>query len=247
MFSLFKKKDVPVTEFFPFKTDIHSHILPGIDDGSHHVQTSLELINALISRGVKRSIATPHIISDLYPNNRVTITKALDELQSALTENQIDFKVRAAAEYMMDSYFMDLLEKKEPLLTISENFILTEFPFATLPSYMKEITFSIFTGGYQPILAHPERYAYANSNYNLYHQWLDYGFKLQVNLLSITGAYGKDVAKAAAYLLKNNMVSFVGTDMHHTRHADALTDPKNIELFHEYFKEDNWNQIFDFE
>lgn len=247
MFGLLnRKKEITSPDYFPFKTDIHSHILPGIDDGAPEVETSLELIRALMSKGVQRSIATPHIISDLYPNNSTTINNALKILQDALAENNIDFKVRAAAEYMMDSYFMDLLERKEKLLTISENYILTEFSFATMPAYIKEMTFAVFTEGYQPILAHPERYSYGNRNYNLYHDWLDFGFKLQVNILSLTGAYGKDVAKAAIYLLKNDMVSFVGTDMHHTQHAAALTDPRNIKIFQEHLKGDNWNSIFDF-
>lgn len=246
MLGLFNKKQDLSDGFFPFKTDIHSHIIPGIDDGAPDVETSLELIKTLMDVGVTGSIATPHIISDLYPNNRETITTALKVLQNALDENNIDFKVNAAAEYMLDSSFIDLIENKVPLLTLKDNFVLTEFPFAMMPNYIKEMTFAVFTEGYQPILAHPERYAYGHQNYKMYHLWLDYGFKLQVNLLSLTGGYGKDVAKAAQYLLKNDMVSFVATDMHHARHAAGLADARNRKVFQEYLKEDNWNQFFDF-
>ena len=126
MFSIFKKKAVFIDDgYFPIHTDMHSHILPGIDDGSPNVETSLQLIKGLIQLGVKQSIATPHIIGDLYRNNAETVNNALTLLRNALAENNIDYKVNAAAEYMLDFYFLELLKKNEKLLTIKDNIILT--------------------------------------------------------------------------------------------------------------------------
>ncbi|HRN78731.1 MAG TPA: histidinol phosphatase [Ferruginibacter sp.] len=246
MLGLFKsKRQTLPADYFPIRTDIHSHILPGIDDGSPDVETSITLIKGLMELGVERSIATPHIISDLYPNTPETISHALNRLKKELVLQEIDFEVQAAAEYMMDSYFLELLYKKEPLLTIKDNIILTEFPFAFMPDHVEDISFTIFTEGYQPILAHPERYGYTYGNYKVYHRWAEIGFHLQINLLSLTGYYGNEAAKAARYLLKNDLVTYVGTDMHHGRHLEVLTSQTSRETFHEYLAEKEWNTIFD--
>ncbi len=243
MFSFFRKK-IALAGTFPISTDIHSHILPGIDDGSPDVDTSLTLISGLMKLGFRKSIATPHIIGDMYPNNAETISDALSRVKSAISERNIDFEIQAAAEYMLDGYFFELLQKKIPLLTVKDNLILTEFPYSTMPNYVEEMSFNILTDGYSPILAHPERYGYAHGNYKLYQRWMELGFKLQVNLLSLTGYYGKEVAKAARYLVKNNLVSFVATDMHHERHLDALSDSRNRAIFSEVLGHRSWNEIF---
>ena len=242
MFSIFKK---PVSTFssdyFPIVTDIHSHILPGIDDGSPDIETSILLVEGLIKLGVSHSIATPHIIGDLYRNNYDTINNALTALRNALEEKQLKFKINAAAEYMLDAYFLELLQKKIPLLTLKNNLILTEFSYAERPFNVEKIVFAVITEGYQPILAHPERYAYYHNDYKQYHHLADLGFLLQVNLLSLTGYYGKAVAKAAAYIIKNKLVSFIGTDLHHLRHLDALNDPANKTVFAELFSGQTFN------
>lgn len=242
MFSIFKK---PVSTFpsdyFPIVTDIHSHILPGIDDGSPDIETSILLVEGLIKLGISHSIATPHIIGDLYRNNYDTINNALTALRNALEEKQLKFKINAAAEYMLDAYFLELLQKKVPLLTLKNNLILTEFSYAERPFNVENIVFAVITEGYQPILAHPERYAYYHNDYKQYHHLADLGFLLQVNLLSLTGYYGKAVAKAAAYIIKNKLVSFTGTDLHHLRHLDALNDPANKTVFAELFSGQTFN------
>jgi len=246
MFSIFKKSTPTFSaDYFPIVTDIHSHILPGIDDGSPDVETSLTLIEGLMQLGITNSIATPHIIGDLYRNNSETINTALKILRNALAEKQINFKVNAAAEYMLDAYFLELLQKKVPLLTLKNNIILTEFSYAERPFNTESMVFSIITEGYQPILAHPERYAYYHNDYKQYHHLADLGFLLQVNILSLTGYYGKAVAKAAAYIIKNNLASFIGTDLHHLRHVEALQLPANRAIFAQAFNEKlNGDMIF---
>jgi protein-tyrosine phosphatase len=237
MFSIFKKKVVYVADgYFPIQTDMHSHILPGIDDGSPNVETSLELIKGLMELGVKQSIATPHVIGDMYRNNAETVHNALATLRTALAEKNIDYRVNAAAEYMLDFYFLELLDKKEKLLTIKDNILLTEFSYAERPQKIENILFAIITEGYLPILAHPERYAYFHNDYKMYHHLSDIGFLMQVNLLSLTGYYGVNVAKAANYILKNNLATYTGTDLHHDRHMAALQNPKHKNIFAEAFK-----------
>jgi protein-tyrosine phosphatase len=243
MFSIFKKK-APVfdSNYFPIVTDIHSHILPGIDDGSPDVDNSIELIEGLMKLGVTSSIATPHIIGDMFRNNEETISKALSILRNKLVEKNIHFPVNAAAEYMMDDYFLELLKNKTKLLTLKENIILTEFSYSEKPYNHKQMVFSIITEGYQPILAHPERYGYFHHDYKIYDELKDLGFMLQVNLLSLTGYYGKEVAKAANYIVKNNLVSFTATDMHHARHLQALSLPQHKAIFAQVYSNKLYNE-----
>ena len=244
MFSFFKKETSSHHKgYFPITTDIHSHILPGIDDGSPDLDTSILLIKGLVELGVTQSIATPHIISDLYRNTPSSINSALKLLQEELINQDINFKVSAAAEYMMDTYFLELLKKKEPLMTLSENIILTEFSYASMPDEPSKISFEIQMAGYKPILAHPERYPYYYKNFKIYNQLSDLGFLLQVNLLSLTGYYGKEAAKAAKYMLDNNLVSYLGTDLHHERHLNLLKDDKSIKEFHAQLSHRSWNNF----
>jgi len=220
---------------------MHSHILPGLDDGAPDVNASLQLIRGMMNLGIKKAVATPHIIDDLYRNNPATINAALGLLQSELNKEGIDFEVSAAAEYMIDSYFLQMIKNREKLLTIKDNLILTEFSYASSPDDPFRICFEIIMAGYKPILAHPERYPYFNRNLKVYSKLSEQGFLFQVNLLSLTGYYGKDVAKAAIYLIENNMVAYLGTDLHHLRHLEALSDPKNRTLFHELLSHRSWN------
>lgn len=244
MFSLFRKnKASALASYFPFVTDMHSHILPGIDDGSPDIETSLQLIKGLVALGVKSSIATPHIIGDLYRNDAETINAALRSLREAINANNINFSISAAAEYMLDSYFFELLNKKTKLLTLKDNIILTEFSYASVPEDPGKMSFAIITEGYSPILAHPERYPYYYGNYKMFHHLADLGFLLQVNLLSLTGYYGKEAVKVAKYLLKNDLVSFVGTDMHHLRHLGMLQEPRNCRIFEELLGDREWNKF----
>lgn len=236
MFNFLKKSSSSARQdSYPIKTDMHSHILPGIDDGSPDIDSSLQLILGLKNLGIHKAVATPHVLGDMYRNDRTSINRALTLVQTELQNRQIDFELSAAAEYMLDSYFLTLLQDKSALLTVKDNLLLTEFSYAAMPDNPGEMSFAIITEGFVPILAHPERYAYYHNNYDFYHHLKDLGFLLQVNLLSLTGYYGKEVAKAAQYLIKNNLVSYAGTDMHHQRHLDALTHPKNQQMFSETF------------
>ncbi len=227
MFSFFKKKPTALTRFTNITQDIHSHILPGIDDGAHDIEASLQLVKGMYNLGIKKAVATPHIIGDLYRNNPETINEALEKLKNACVEAGLDIELAAAAEYMLDDYFMELLRKKETLLPVIKNVILTEISYTTSPDNLENMAFEIITGGYQPIMAHPERYFYFHKNYENFFRLKELGFLLQVNLLSLTGYYGPGVTKAAKFIVEEGLADLVGTDMHHTRHLQALSKTEN--------------------
>lgn len=236
MFNIFKKNTgAPATQL-PVQLDMHSHILPGIDDGAPDIETSLVLVRGLYDLGIRTCIATPHIIGDLYRNSDETIEPALAALQQACKAAGLPMQVSAAAEYMLDDYFMELLQHPQKLRTLHKNILLTELPYISHPVNLPEMLFHIITGGYQPVLAHPERYLYFHHDFEQY-KWLkDQGFILQVNFLSLTGYYGKQVARAAKYILDKGLAGLVGTDLHHGRHLGALQSAENLLLFKKYVK-----------
>jgi protein-tyrosine phosphatase len=233
----------PSYDFSKIARDIHSHILPGLDDGSPDVETSIQLLKALSSVGINTFICTPHIIGDMYRNTPETITGALQVLKRACLENNLAIHLSAAAEYMLDDYFMALLKKREPLLTLTGNYILTELSYSTAPDNLEKIAFEININNYLPLLAHPERYSYYHKNYDAFFRLKELGFMLQVNLLSLTGYYGASVAKAANFIFKNDLVDFVGTDLHHFNHLNALTDKHNHEIFHRVLGDKIYNSF----
>ena len=245
MFNFFKKEKSPPETIiqFPVTTDIHSHILPGIDDGSPDIATSLKLVKGLYDIGYRRLVATPHVIGDFYKNNPEIINRELENLKAACNEEGINIELSAAAEYMLDDYFLKIVKQKDQILPVYKNFILTELSYAVKPMNVTEIIFEIITAGYKPILAHPERYFYYHTNYDEYSRLKESGFLLQVNLLSLTGYYGTPVAKAAKFIFDNDLADFVGTDLHHVRHLESLGKRENILILHKYLNNRSYNNF----
>ncbi|TDH27375.1 histidinol phosphatase [Segetibacter sp. 3557_3] len=204
--------------------DMHSHLLPGIDDGAKDITKSMELITALKDLGYRKLICTPHILSDLYPNSRETILPKLELVRAAIASAGLDIEIEAAAEYMVDDEFSRLLAgaTRNDLLTLGKDHILVEMSYLAPSPYFEESLFKLQILGLIPVLAHPERYSYYHKNFNTYKRYKELGCKLQVNLGSLSGGYGPDVKKAAEKLFKNNMVDFLGTDMHHNGHLTML-------------------------
>jgi protein-tyrosine phosphatase len=225
MFNFFKRSGKPVEPDLSFiGIDMHSHLLPGIDDGLQELENSVAYIRDLKELGYKKLICTPHILSDLYPNSPETILPKLALVKDALKAANVDIQIEAAAEYMIDHMFSELLakSKKEDLLTIAGDYILVEMSYLSHSPNFDQVIFDLRMLGLQPILAHPERYSYYHHEFEQYERFKDLGCKLQVNLLSLSGGYGPHVKKIAERLFKNQMVDFLGTDLHHDRHLAML-------------------------
>lgn len=217
-------------------TDMHSHLLPGIDDGAQTIEDSLNLIKALMAMGYKNFITTPHIKSDIYPNTTVTIGNALRELQQALTANGILVPVRAAAEYYIDDRFFEIMDE-EGLLTLYKNEVLVEFSFVFEPVRLNDTIFRIQTKGYNPVFAHPERYTFFHHKPEIFRDMKDRGCLLQLNALSLTGYYGKSVKETAEWIMQQGLYDYCGTDLHHEKHAEGLrkyADSKSFSLLKGY-------------
>lgn len=225
MFNFFKKTsttDENSLNYSKLMVDMHSHVLPGIDDGAQSTKQSIELIKRMMATGIKKIIATPHIMVDFYRNTPETINAALEKLKAELKEQGIDIKIEAAAEHYFDETLDERVTKRN-MLTMGDNYVLFEFPYlAHPPNAFTVIQKMIEWAEYKPILAHPERYAYMSIEETL--NIRDWGCSLQLNTISLTGYYGRDVRKKAEKLVDMELVDFISSDMHHLRHADAFKD-----------------------
>lgn len=221
MLTLFKSKPI-LKDLIPDNyIDIHSHLLPGIDDGAKNLDDSLRLIKALEGFGAKQFVTTPHIIQYFYDNDFQSIKSTEEVFHKNLEQNNISIPVRAAAEYMMDESFVKLFQSGE-LLTLKDNYVLVEMSYLNPPIQLYSIIFELQVAGYIPILAHPERYTFYHNNLDEYKKLINAGCLFQLNLLSVVGYYGAAIARIADYLLKNGMYNFVGSDVHHDNHIAAF-------------------------
>ena len=223
MFSLFKSKsNYSIADFSALGVDMHSHLIPGIDDGAVTMEDSLALVDRFVQLGFKKIITTPHIMSDYFKNTPEIILDGLKNLRQAIAEKQIDFKVDAAAEYYLDENLVGLVEGKKVLSFGKEKYVLFELSYINAPSNLKEAIFKLITSGYTPVLAHPERYPYYYNDFDEYENLKDSGCVLQLNTISLSGYYGKGAKKIAEKLIDANLIEMLGSDMHHQRHAAAL-------------------------
>lgn len=235
MFSLFRSSKITPDLSF-ISVDMHSHLLPGLDDGLQEMEQTLLFAKELQQLGYKKLICTPHILSGVYNNSPQSILPKLELVRSAFLENKIDIPIEAAAEYMVDGDFEAYINEGLPLLTFGKNLILIEMSYAAPSNNIEQVIFQLRLKGFQPVLAHPERYNYYLSNPQQYERFVDLGCLLQINILSLLGYYGGPSKNTAIDLLKKNMVSFAGTDMHHENHLAALKQLASKKNFYKLFE-----------
>ena len=236
MFSFFRPSKVEPDLSF-IGADMHSHLLAALDDGLKTMEDTINFIRQMHSLGYQKFICTPHIITDLYPNSPATILPRLEEVRNALKEQNIPVQIEAAAEYMVDMDFEDSIRNGDQLLTIGDKNILIEMSYIAPSPNMEQVIFELNMKGLRPIIAHPERYPYCHNNFEKYQRFIDLGAVLQVNLLSLLGYYGKNVKAVAEKLVKQKMIQFAGTDMHHTNHLNALMELASKKDFYKLIEE----------
>ncbi|GGA88854.1 capsular polysaccharide biosynthesis protein [Flavobacterium palustre] len=223
MFTLFKSKPI-LKDLIPNNhIDIHSHLLPGIDDGAKSFEDTLRLTQSLQNFGISQFITTPHIIQHVWDNTREQIITTKNNTVEALAKNNITIPFQAAAEYLMDDQFVKLLQSND-LLTLKDNYVLVEISYINAPIQLYSILFDLRVAGYIPVLAHPERYLFYHKNFSEYEKLKKAGCLFQLNLLAVVGYYGEKIAKIADTLLQKGMYDFVGSDVHHSKHIAAFND-----------------------
>lgn len=241
LFSRFSKEKGPPVDFSTIKADMHSHLIPGIDDGAKTIEDSIALIKRLYELGYRKLITSPHIMSDYYRNTPEIINDGLEKVRAAIKNESIDIEISAAAEYYLDDGFLHKLEN-EKLMSFGDNYLLFEISYINCPDNLKEIIFRMQVLGYKPVLAHPERYPFWFNRFDEYHDFKDQGVLLQINVNSLSGYYGIEAKKTAEKLIDNQMVSLIGTDMHHLNHAEALKRTTREKYFRKVIETDLINK-----
>jgi len=236
---------MPKMSFFPFfskekyslvDVDLHSHLIPGIDDGAKDMERSIELIRSLKAMGYKKLITTPHV-SDMFLNSSETILKGYEALKEELTHRNIAIEIEVAAEYYADEHFESLLSKKD-LLTFGEqkNYLLFELSYFTPHYDLESLVYDIKLAEYTPVLAHPERYVYLHDNIDAYINLKSMGVLFQINLNSIENYYSPEVTQMVKKLIMYGLVDFIGSDTHHKRHTKFLKESFSNSLYQKVFK-----------
>ena len=210
----YTKGNPPQPEHCFWPVDIHSHLIPGIDDGVKDDQQALACLTQLAEWGIRKIITTPHINGDWYPLSINTILKGQRRLQTLIDRHQLPLSLNVAAEYLIDDHFFELLQKKELLTFGSKQYLLLETGWTAPPNQMDDVLFRIQIQGYTPVLAHPERYRYYHKDKKALLRFHEMGCLFQLNWMSLTGRYGTGSEQQARFLLQKQLISFVGSDLH---------------------------------
>lgn len=217
-----KKLENPV-DLSVLKTDMHSHLIPGIDDGVPDLKTSLQLIEKMIALGYSKLITTPHIMVDIYRNNPQIIQQGLQEVQKSMREKNLKVELQVAAEYQLDEGFSQLLLKGE-LMTFANNHVLVELPYFSAPRNLPDTLFDLQVAGYKVILAHPERYAYWHQDFSQLESLRNRDIEFQLNIISLSGFYSRPTKKISEKLIEAKMVDYLGSDLHNMQYYGLLKD-----------------------
>ncbi|MDD2595614.1 MAG: hypothetical protein PHD11_07375 [Bacteroidales bacterium] len=211
-------------------TDIHCHILPGVDDGAGNMDSSVEIFERLYNAGVKQIVLTPHVSKGIYPNTTQILVSGFALLADFIPVNLKDaLSLKLGAEYMIDDYFEEITDP----LVYRNNTILIEMSYSSRSSNIMDVVFNLLNKGYNPILAHPERYVFYQgpghhtpNRLQELEKLVDMGCALQLNIQSLTGSYGEGSLKVLKYLLDHDYYSYIATDIHSAGQFDLFKDFK---------------------
>lgn len=226
-----RRPDVPPLDYGVLKCDVHSHFIPGIDDGAPTIEAGLELLQAMYDLGFRKVVTTPHSMADGYRNPPEVILGGLEKLRHAAKQAGQPMEVDAAAEYYLDHALQEKAAKQE-LLTFGQDLVLFELPFIGEPLVLMNIVFELQTQGYTPVLAHPERYTFWHTDTGTMAQLKDRQVLFQLNTVALAGSYGPAVKKAAERIIDKGWYELVGSDCHSMKHIEALDKARTEPFLH---------------
>ncbi len=237
MFGLFKKNHQPDLFLSSLRTDIHSHLIPGIDDGVKSLEESIQIARGFKDLGYSRIITTPHIYPGVYDNNPAIIRTGLEKVQEFYKQEGLDIEISAAAEYFVDEHLLESLKSNKELMTFGNDLILLETGFYEPPMIFDEVIFLLRSRQITPVFAHPERYVYIQNKPELAKTYLEKGMLFQLNFLSLSGYYSGKTKNIALDFLKSGHYSLIGSDCHKPLQLELLKaalPKKVIDLLNQY-------------
>lgn len=223
----FFRKRSKNSDFSAIGIDMHSHLVPGVDDGAKDTEDSLKLITGLKELGFSQLYTTPHTLQDIHPNTSATLQQGFSLLNGKLPDG---IQMNLSSEYYLDEQFQQQVNTGA-VLPLPGNRLLIEFSQIARPHDLEEQIFDLGIKGYQIILAHPERYLFFHKQFGYYTRLKEMGVELQVNALSLTEHYGKNIKQIAEKLIEKDMIDFIGTDIHHVRHLETLKQVPKSKFF----------------
>ena len=216
-----KPKNRVALDLSKVKVDMHSHLIPGIDDGAKNMDETIALLTKFEALGYSKIITTPHIKNPSYPNTSTIILSGLNEVRNEMKSLGIKLTLEAAAEYYYDESFLEKVKNRD-VLTFGDNYVLFEFSFYHAPTFVDVLFDELIKAGYKPVIAHFERYLYFLGSIEKAVEWRKRGVNIQINLLSLTGHYGMEIKKQAEMLVDACEFDFVGSDCHRMEHLTLL-------------------------
>ena len=207
------------------KIDIHSHILPGIDDGARTLEESVQLVSEMAGWGFERITCTPHITKK-FRNTQESIKEKFDMLSNAVSRKGLNIELRMSAEYRLNPETWPEILSQGQLMPTEDQYILMEFPI-NAPTEMGDLIpmeefRKVLSLGLTPVLPHPERYFYLDHDDLL--RYVDAGVKIQSNYGSLAGVYGSEVRDRTQSLIDEGIVSFLASDMHNMLYIKTIGD-----------------------
>ncbi len=219
-----KEESSSLQDYSLMAADIHSHLIPGIDDGSPDMETSLEMLRQFESLGFKKIYTSPHVVADGYNNSTEKILKGRDAVRAQMAKHGINIEFDAVAEYYADNSMYEKIEKRD-ILTFGKNYVLIEFSYLQKQNVVLDIIYKLQLAQYRVVLAHPERYPYYHENdFKTYHSFKDRNVYFQINIGSLSGKYGKPAKQVAERLIDEKLVNFAGTDLHRLAQFESLKE-----------------------
>ncbi|MFX0548406.1 tyrosine-protein phosphatase [Hathewaya histolytica] len=201
--------------------DIHSHIIPGVDDGAKNLSESLKMIYMAIKGGTKTIIATPHYNRGIYEVSYSEQIKNLHDLKVEVVKKALDIEIILGQEVFLDHSVVELLESGEIGPISNTNYMLVETDIREYDKSILDYIYELRVRDITPILAHPERYIYIQNNPTILNEFVKEGCLFQVNGGSIKGLFGKDAKKTAEILINKGFCNFLGSDAHSTNKRNA--------------------------
>ncbi|MBC2696397.1 MAG: tyrosine protein phosphatase [Desulfosporosinus sp.] len=193
--------------------DLHSHILPCLDDGARNMDETLEMCRIAEADGIHTIIASPHSRNGVYNNDEKTILPVLKKVKEAVKEKGISIEIIPAVDMHIDPEVVTFFKQNSQLL-LGERYVLLEFPSQSIPPYTGEFLFKMKLKGYIPIITHPERNTIIQGDISVLHKWVEDGAIVQLTAMSLTGEFGEKVRKVSLKMVQSGLVHFIATDAH---------------------------------